>query len=236
MEPAKPTRPWNRRVRRGQLLVLLGLLIGACYSWPTYQPPTSAEVRLRLNYLERVIGEGAAPATTLGKLTRLNPEWGLFTLAFSTYALANLAAQQPTQRAEAAAFIGQAIRVALSDPIRQPFGGAEGALPSSVLYLGHLNLMLGCHRQLVPTSPYGHLHDSLSAALAERYQQEPSGNLASYPGQRWIPDNIVALASLALYSQLGPSQYHQATRHWVALAKARLLDPATGLLASQVDA
>lgn len=238
----KQKRHWSRRVRWGRLLGLAGLLIGICYSWPTYQPPGRPEVRLRLNYLERVVQEGAAPPTTLGKLTRMNPEWGLFTLAFSTYALANLAQRQPDLRSEAAATIGRAIQVALTDPIRQPFEPkvpveyAQRSLPSSVLYLGHLNLMLGCHRQLVPDSPYRQLHDSLSAALNERYQQEPSGNLASYPHQRWVPDNTVALASLALHSQLIGSSYAEAGRRWVATAKRRLLDSKTGLLASQVDA
>jgi hypothetical protein len=238
----KKKKHWSRRVRWGRLLMLVGLLVGICYSWPTYQPPGRSEIRLRLNYLERIIQEGAAPPTTLGKLTHLNPEWGLFTLSFSTYALANLAKRQPDLRSEAAATIGRAIEVVLTDPIRQPFEPqvptdyAQRSLPGSVLYLGHLNLMLGCHRQLVPDSPYRHLHDSLSAALYERYQQELGGNLSSYPHQRWIPDNTVALASLALHSYLTGSNYAEAGRRWVASAKTRLLDPSTGLLASQVDA
>lgn len=229
-------------MRWGRLLLLLGVLLWVAFSWPTYQPPGRPEVRLRLNYLERVIQEGAAPATTLGKLTAMNSEWGLFTLSFSTYALTNLAARQPDLRSEAAATIGRAIAVALSDPIRQPFeqaGPADAAgpaLPSSVLYLGHLNLMLGCHRQLVPNSPYRHLHDSLSAALYARYQQEPGGNLPSYPHRRWVPDNTVALASLALHSHLTGSPYAAAGHRWVATAKTRWLHPTTGLLASMVDA
>jgi len=132
--------------------------------------------------------------------------------------------------------------VALTPPLRQPFDDVlptnylAPSLPSSVLYLGHLNLMLGCHRQLVPNSPYQHLHDSLSAALAARYQQEPAGNLASYPYRRWLPDNTVALAPLALHSQLTGSPHAEVARRWVATAKAKWLDPETGLLASQVDA
>jgi len=238
----KQQRHWRQRVRWGRLLALLGILLWVGCSWPSYQPPSRPEVRLRLNYLERVIQEGAAPTTTLGKLTQLNPEWGLFTLSFSTYALANLTARQPDLRAEAAATIGRAIEVALTYPIRQPFEPpvpaeyAQPSLPSSVLYLGHLNLMLGCHRQLVPNSPYRHLHDSLSAALAARYQQEPSGNLPSYPHHRWLPDNTVALASLALHSRLTGSVYAAAGSRWVARARRAWLDPTTGLLASMVDA
>lgn len=238
----KQKRHWRQRVRWGRLLGLLSILLWVGFSWPTYQPPGRPEVRLRLNYLERVMEEGAAPSTALGRLTAVNAEWGLFTLSFSTYGLANLAAWQPDLRAEAAATIGQAIAVALTDPIRQPFEPsvpaeyAQRSLPSSVLYLGHLNLMLGYHRQLVPNSPYRHLHDSLSAALAARYQQEPSGNLSSYPHRRWLPDNTVALASLALHSHLTGSPYAAAGHRWVARAQRDWLDRTTGLLASMVDA
>jgi hypothetical protein len=221
------------------LAISLLALLWAGFSRPTYAPPSQPDIRLRLNYLERVIREGAAPTTALGQLTAQNAEWGLFTLSFSTYALANLAAQQPSLRAEAAATIGQAIRVALTDPIRQPFmdvlPGKQPALPSSVLYLGHLNLMLGCHRQLVPGSPYRHLHDSISAALAARYREEPSGNLISYPGRRWLPDNTVVLASLALHNRLTGSDYAATGRRWVARAQREWLAPQTGLLASMVD-
>jgi hypothetical protein len=238
----KQKRHWSKRVRWGRLIIVLGILLWVGCSWPTYQPPSRPEVRLRLNYLERVIQEGAAPPTTLGRLTQQNAEWGLFTLSFSTYALANLAKRQPDLRSEAAATIGRAIEVALTDPIRQPFepqvpiDHTQQSLPSSVLYLGHLNLMLGCHRQLVPNSLYRHLHDSLSAALAVRYQQEPSGNLSSYPHRRWLPDNAVALASLALHSRLTGSTYAATGQHWVARARREWLDPTTGLLASMVDA
>lgn len=230
-----------RRLRWGRLLLLLGVCLWVAASWPTYKPPGRPEVRLRLNYLERIIQEGIGPATALGKLTAENPEWGLFTLSFSTYGLTNLVARQPDLHAEAAATIGQAIKVALTNPIRQPFNlgvpaeAVGDSLPGSVLYLGHLNLMLGCHRQLVPNSPYRRLHDSLSAALAARYQQEPSGNLPSYPRLRWLPDNTVALASLALHSRLTGSAYAKAGRRWVARARRQWLAPSTGLLASMVD-
>jgi hypothetical protein len=237
----KQKNQWSKGVRWGRLCVLLGLIIYACFSWPTYRPPGRSEVRLRLNYLERVIAEGATPATALGKLTALNPEWGLFTLSFSTYALANLAAQQPELRTEAARTMRQAVAAALTAPMQQPYHGLGDdrltgyVLPGSVLYLGHLNLMLGCLRQLEPNTPYRILHDSLSARLYRRLASSPAGNLASYPHRYWVPDNTVALASLALHSSLTGSPYHRAGARWVAQARRQWLDPATGLLVSMVD-
>ncbi|NML67158.1 hypothetical protein HHL22_18290 [Hymenobacter sp. RP-2-7] len=231
-----------RRLRWGRLLLLAAALAWLAASWPTYRPPTAAELRPRLNYLGRVIDEGAAPGTALGQLTATNAEWGLFTLAFSTYGLANEAARQPALRPEAARIIGQAIGVTLTAPVRQPFlaGPADSclgyALPQSVLYLGHLNLMLGCHRRLDPASPYARLHDSLSARLAWRLGQDPAGNLPSYPNLRWLPDNAVALASLALHSRLTGSPYAAVGQRWVARARRQWLDADTGLLASMVDA
>ncbi len=232
----------RQHTRRLLLPIAMLALLWASFSRPTYAPPGAANMRLRLNYLERVIREGAAPGTALGELTQQNPEWGLFTLSFSTYALANLAQHDPSIRPEAARYIDLAIKGVLAGPIRQAFAAdwptpAEGGdtLPPSVLYLGHLNLMLGCHRQLVPNSPYCQLHDSLSAALYRRYGREPAGNLASYPHLRWLPDNTVALASLALHGRLTGSSCAAAGRRWAARAQAHWLDAETGLLASRVD-
>jgi hypothetical protein len=238
----KQKRHWGKRMRWGRLVVLLGILLWVGFSWPTYQAPARAEVRLRLNYLERVIGEGAVPTTALGRLTAMNAEWGLFTLSFSTYALANLAAQQPALRPEAARTMRQAVAVALTAPMQQPYHGlgddrlAGYALPGSVLYLGHLNLMLGCLRQLEPGTPYRTLHDSLSAYLYRQLGASPAGNLPSYPHRYWVPDNTVALASLALHSSLTGSPYQRAGARWVARALREWLDPKTGLLVSMVDA
>ncbi|MGI4760298.1 MAG: hypothetical protein ACRYF0_06305 [Janthinobacterium lividum] len=188
-----------------------------------------------------MIAEGAAPTTTLGRLTAQNAEWGLFTLSFSTYALANLAAQQPELRAEAARTMRQAVAAALTAPMQQPYHSlgddqlAGYPLPNSVLYLGHLNLMLGCLRQLEPDTPYRSLHDSLSAHLYRQLGAAPAGNLPSYPHRYWVPDNTVALASLALHSSLTGSLYQRAGARWVAQARRRWLDPTTGLLVSMVD-
>ena len=228
--------------RKFRLLVGLLVLIGfGVLSWQPYQPPAAIELDKRVRYLERVIQEGAGVGTDLASINSQNPEWTLFSLSFSAYALASRAQQQPAFRPEAARYVAQAVAQMLQPPVRSAFEPlATVASPidttGSVLYLGHLNLMLGCLRQLDPATTYAGLHDTLSGALYRRYGRARSGCLESYAGQRWVPDNTVALASLALHSQLTGSPCHAAARRWVAWARQHYLDPKTGVLASQIDA
>lgn len=92
--------------------------------------------------------------------------------------------------------------------------------------------MLGCHRLLRPGSAYARLHNSLSRALYGRYCRAPSHCLESYAGQTWVADNTVALASLALHSQLTGSRYDDYCRQWVSYARQHLVEAKSGLLLS----
>jgi len=74
--------------------------------------------------------------------------------------------------------------------------------------------------------------DNLAAAYAD--SQTPF--LPAYPGQAWPVDNVVAVASLALYdSMFAPQRYTDTISRWLEAAQNHL-DPATGLLPHQVDA
>ncbi|MBF9238019.1 hypothetical protein I2I05_11500 [Hymenobacter sp. BT683] len=219
------------------LLVLLAVFLG-WLSQAKYHHSPPAALRKKAHYLEQISNGTSAGAQDLTKLRELNPEWALFSLSFSVYALTNMAERDPNFRAEAALYIETAIQKALSSEISafsrtaaSPVARLDTA--GSVLYLGHLNLMLGCHRLLNPTSRYTGLHDTLSRVLHGRYQRTPSHCLPSYPGLTWVPDNTVALASLSLHSQLTGSPYRQYCAQWVAYARQHLTDSKTGLLVSR---
>jgi post-segregation antitoxin (ccd killing protein) len=162
----------------------------------------------------------------------------LFSLSFSVYAFTNLATLDTTFRAEAAHYTELAIQKTLTTEI-SGFSRTSDSPPfrldtaGSVLYLGHLNLMLGCHRSLNPASCFAALHDTLSRVLYGRYLRTPSHCLNSYPGLAWITDNTVALASLGLHSQITGSTYERYCRQWVAYARQHLTDSASGLLISR---
>ena len=210
------------------------LVLAAAFSRPTYHYPAAAELHRKAHYLERIIG---AAGTETPELTALgNAEWSLFSMSYSVYAFTNMAQRDSSFRAEVAHYTGLAIRRMLAGPIAQAFrnpSASEGDSITSVLYLGHLNLMLGCHRLLDPASPYQALHDSLSAGLHRRLAAAPQHCLESYPGGVWVPDNTVALASLQLHSDLTGSSYQAFCQQWVAYARQHLTDPATGLLLSK---
>jgi len=214
--------------------VTLAVLIVA-FSWPTYHYPSSAELHKKARYLERIISQPEAETPEL--LALGNAEWSLFTMSYSTYAFTNIAQMDSSFRPEVARYTSLAIRKMLTGSMAQAFRNPDAVVTADsvvlVLYLGHLNLMLGCHRMLDPASPYKSLHDSLSASLHYRLAAAPNHCLESYPGGVWVPDNTVALASLQLHSYLTGSPYRIFCQQWAAYARQYLTDPATGLLLSK---
>ena len=211
------------------------LLLAAAFSRPTYHYPAPAALRQKAHYLERIISSPEGEAPELAALG--NAEWSLFSMSYSVYAFTNMAQRDSSFRPEAARYTALAIQKMLTGTIAQAFRNPDAAVAAdsvtSVLYLGHLNLMLGCHRLLDPASPYKILHDSLSASLHRRLAAAPNHCLESYPGGVWVPDNTVALASLQLHSDLTGSPYHAFCQQWAAYARQHLTDSTTGLLLSK---
>jgi hypothetical protein len=223
----------KRKVALGFLLLILALV--TAFSWPTYRYPAPAELRQKAHYLERII---RTPETQSVELNAMgNAEWSLFSMSYAVYAFTNMAQLDSTFRPEAAHYtqlaIGKMLAGSIAQAFRNPGAAVEADSVTSVLYLGHLNLMLGCHRLLDPASPYQALHDSLSAMLHRRLATAPNHCLESYPGGVWVPDNTVALASLQLHSDLTGSPYRAFCQQWVAYARQHLTDSASGLLLSK---
>jgi hypothetical protein len=213
------------------------VLWAAVLSRRAYHYPTAPELRQKARYLEQAISAQPGETSELTALEQLNPEWALFTLSYSAFAFTNMAQLDSTFRPEAVQYVELAIQKVRAGRIPGSFRNID-ARPftdsiTSVLYLGHLNLMLGCHRLLNPASPYRALHDSLSASLHQRLAAAPNHCLESYSGGIWVPDNTVALASLQLHSDLTGSPYRAFCQQWVAYARQHLTDPQTGLLLSK---
>jgi hypothetical protein len=231
--------------RRYSVLILLIALIvfwALIANTQKYEYPEGSDLRLKVNYLARVINTPFPGIPEFNDLQQKNPEWLLFSLSFSTYALTNVTFLDTLYRSEAVQLIDHAIQKVLSDtvysyyfPYKKPFNPLPDS-SGSILYYGHLNMMLGCYRLLTNNPKYNELNNRLSACLYKRYSHSSSLLLESYPGKIWIPDNTAALASLALHSENTKSEYREICTEWIKLAREQYSEKETGLLCSAIDA
>lgn len=231
------------KLRTKIFLILLVLF----FSWivilqfQTYKYPDVENIDKRINYLERVINQPLNGNSEVIRLGYENPEFTLFTYAYSTYASTNLAIKDSTYKQRVVPLIKESILKVLDSKITSPYNidstfTLMDSIPDySVLYLGHLNLMMGCYRLLSEDSIFNTLNDKISKSLFRRYNETEFFNLESYPSSIWIPDNSVAIASLKLHSTNTNSNYSSACTDWVNYLKQHHIEKETGVLYSTID-
>lgn len=206
-----------------------------------YSYPSHNEIEKRVNYLQRAIDQPFEPDSDIMLLGNESKEFMLFSYAYATYAMTNLAVRDTIYKNQAIDLISKSITKTLDYKIYSPYDidrsvELQDSLPDySVLYLGHLNLMIGCYRLLSQDSTFNHLNDKISASLFRRYNNTSFLNLESYSSSIWIPDNTVAIASLKLHSVNTKSGYDTICDRWTQYTKAHYLDHKTGVLYSTVD-
>lgn len=207
-----------------------------------YKYPSDDDINKRLNYLERVVSEPLDSDSEILRLGAESEEFMLFSYAYITYAAANLCTRDSLYKERAIPLVKESINKVLKESIIYRTYGVEESLievdsiPNySVLYLGHLNLMMGCYRALSNDTTLNQLNDRLSASLYNRYSRVDFLNLESYASATWIPDNTVALASLKMHSANTGSEYETMCEKWVEYAKGNLLEENTQTLYSMVN-
>ncbi|MHC1776383.1 MAG: hypothetical protein AB9834_13345 [Lentimicrobium sp.] len=223
--------------------VLFAILVGwmIVLQSVNYSYPKPEEIEKRINYLQRVIHQPLEPGSEIMTLGNESQEFMLFSCAYSAYAMTNLAIKDAGYKPQAIHLIKESISKVLEYEIHASYGIDESidqmdSIPDySVLYLGHLNLMMGCFRLLSDDTLYNTLNDKISGSLYQRYSNTKFLNLESYSSSIWIPDNTVAVASLKLHSVNAKSNYSTICDKWTKYAKAHFLDSKTGVLYSTVD-
>jgi hypothetical protein len=101
-------------------------------------------------------------------------------------------------------------------------------------YLGHLNFMLGAYRFLGGADK-DDLHRIVTDALRQKLSNQPGLCLETYPGEIYLPDNLVVLASINLYAHTHGSRTDPLVTQWLEHARSTLLDPGTKLLPFWLD-
>ena len=100
-------------------------------------------------------------------------------------------------------------------------------------YLGYINLALGMLRAIDPQTPFSALHDRLTAALAERLAQSPTGLIETYPGETWPPDVAAVAGSIGLHAAVTGTDRRDLLATWASRFSRCAVSP-SGYLVQRV--
>jgi hypothetical protein len=97
-------------------------------------------------------------------------------------------------------------------------------------YLCYLAFSLGTARLADPHFAYREQHDRIIAALERKLNASSAMLLETYPGEYYPIDNAMAIGALGLHQEATGTSHESTLNAWEKLARAKYLDPATGLI------
>lgn len=165
-------------------------------------------------------------------------EWTLVSYSMTAAAIANLAFTHPQSQPGATDQIGRLIEIVLTPEFRafdtarwgQDALQSLGQPAGHIGYLGHLNFMLAAYHLVGGQQPERrHLFERVSLHLRRVIEASPCLCAETYPGEIYVPDNAVVIASLSLYERMGAQSEADIGVRWLSFAQERLSDPETGL-------
>lgn len=219
------------------------LLLGAALWLPQvhrfFTPSAEARAQIEAGLVEhqlQQIERLAPPEREMAQMGKTNPEWELLGRGFLALALADRALAQPAQAPRILAVLDRLIDETLEDERR---GGAPRfllgygrGLSRSLFVDSQIALMLASRLHVAP-------REGLRAGLAQRAKaleaamaKGPPELAESYPDECWMYDHTSALAALRMWDSLSGEDHRPLALQWLAMARERLVDPATGLLVS----
>lgn len=197
----------------------------------------STNLEKRLNYLESIIDEPLDGDSRITKLMETNAEWILFTYSFTTFSLYHLYEKDLISYERCIELMLKAINKYLDPGVSMHYGTDPYKLEgyTSVLYLGHLNMMLGCYRKIAKNDRFLNLHETISLHLEKRFTSSPYFQLPSYPEAIWISDNAQAMASLKLFDEVSPGKIKPVWKKWIKQIEEKYTDPHVNLPYSTIN-
>jgi len=168
-------------------------------------------------------------------------EWALYSCSMLSAALVNTTLIYGEEKDENIARIDSLIQIVMSPELRAYDRERWGEDPleslaghnSHVSYLSHLAWMIAGYKQIGGDDKYDELYHELCKTMNRRILESPNMNLPTYPGECvYVPDMLVAIVALTLYSQQNNGEYHTTTCNWLQRAQHEWLDPATQLISS----
>ena len=226
------------------LTLILAKAIWVIYGtfWHGNLVKEEAEVVRRANYLISKVA--TSPKQLMDAMPRQIPpqfqgEWAIYSCSMTCKALANIAALYPQNVYKEQ--IARIISIAMSVEIRgydaerwdeDPFKGLDGNV-SHLSYYSHLAWMIGEYKLLYNDNQFDALYHSLCEAMYRRIGNSPALNIPTYPFEQiYIPDMLVAIVALNIYSKVYNGRYQDLVQKWMDAAKREWIDKETGLLVS----
>ena len=231
------------------ILLFILTLILAKVIWVIYETSRQGslvkeqtEIVRRANYLISKVA--TSPKQLMDAMPRQIPsqfqgEWAIYSCSMTCKALANIAALYPQTNYKEQ--ISKIINIAMANEIRgydaerwdeDPFKGLDGNV-SHLSYYSHLAWMIGEYKLLYNDNQFDALYHSLCRAMYRRISDSPILNIPTYPFEQiYIPDMLVAIVALNIYSKIYHGKYQDLVQKWINTAKREWMDQETGLLAS----
>ena len=231
------------------ILLFILTLILAKVIWVIYETSRQGslvkeqtEIVRRANYLISKVA--TSPKQLMDAMPRQIPsqfqgEWAIYSCSMTCKALANIAALYPQTNYKEQ--ISKIINIAMANEIRgydaerwdeDPFIGLDGNV-SHLSYYSHLAWMIGEYKLLYNDNQFDTLYHSLCRAMYRRISDSPILNIPTYPFEQiYIPDMLVAIVALNIYSKIYHGRYQDLVQKWINTAKREWMDQETGLLAS----
>ena len=170
-------------------------------------------------------------------------EWAIYTCSMLSASLVNISKLYPETKEESIPAIDSLIQIVMSPEIRKydreswgedPLESLEGE-NSHVSYLSLLAWMIAGYKELGGDGKYDKIYRSLCSTMNRRLLNSPDFNLETFPFQPYyIPDILVAIVALKLYSQQNGAIYDKTVNDWLANMKEHHLSNINGIIASYI--
>lgn len=192
----------------------------------------------RAYLVTKVLDDDDATGIFAGTLPpQFTGEWKIATWSMTAAAVTNLAYLSPRTRADAVVQLDRVVGKLLEKEAREfdTLRWGEDALETldggngHIGYLGHLLFVLGAKRLAGGDDDHDKLMRAVASALARRIMASPTRLLETYPGETYLPDNVVVTAALRVVDRALGTQT-RAVDEWVAAVRDRFLDRETGLI------
>jgi hypothetical protein len=186
--------------------------------------------------------DAASRERELAKMRGTNAEWDFMGRTFLVLALANRAVRHPEQKGVCLEVIDRIIDETLKVEEEKgiyhflmPYARNRHFVaqpPRSLFIDGEIALMLAARRTVAEKDDYREPLRRRVDEMVRRMEAGPVLCAESYPDECWMFCNTAALAAIRLSDRLDGTDHDAFFRKWIATAKAKLVDPKTGILVS----